>query len=130
VLAASPPPVTSGYALATDPIGGRVLMFGGINTSGQPVADPARRPGAANSRRHPPCPARHGDQRRQRSRARPFQLKHSGIALQLSSMASFRPDGQLFEGNGVPPDVVCEPKATDFVGTTDTALELAQSRLK
>lgn len=63
-------------------------------------------------------------------RARRFTLKHSGIVLQLSSMASFRPDGQLFEGNGVPPDVVCEPKATDFVGTTDTALDQALARLK
>ena len=35
-----------------------------------------------------------------------------------------------FEGNGVPPDVVCEPKAGDFVGTTDTALEQALIRLR
>jgi hypothetical protein len=63
-------------------------------------------------------------------RARAFTLPKSGIELQLSSMASFRPDGVLFEGNGVPPDVVCEPVPTDFVGATDTALQQAIELLR
>lgn len=37
--------------------------------------------------------------------ARSHALPHSRIRLQLSAMASFRPDGVLSEGHGVVPDV-------------------------
>ena len=36
------------------------------------------------------------------------------IKLRLSSMVSYMPDGHLFEGRGVQPDVEVKPKPTDF----------------
>lgn len=63
-------------------------------------------------------------------RARGFRLGKSGIRLQLSSMASFRPDGVLFEGNGVVPDVVCETVPEDLIGVTDLALQRARELLR
>jgi C-terminal processing protease CtpA/Prc len=58
-------------------------------------------------------------------RARTYRLARSGIALQLSSMASFRPDGKLFEGNGIEPDVHCEPAPQDLVSSSDAVLAAA-----
>jgi len=58
-------------------------------------------------------------------RARPHRLPHSGIELQLSTMASFRPDGVLFEGHGVVPDLALEPEPGDLVGSSDATLERA-----
>ncbi|MFY9345513.1 MAG: S41 family peptidase [Planctomycetota bacterium] len=63
-------------------------------------------------------------------RARSQVLPKSGVRLQLSTMASFRPDGVLFEGNGVVPDVVVAMQPTDLVGATDTALAVAMARLR
>lgn len=63
-------------------------------------------------------------------RARGFALPNSGIRLQLSSMASFRPDGTLFEGHGVVPDVAVATRATDLIGATDAALERALELLR
>ncbi len=63
-------------------------------------------------------------------RARRYQLPNSGIRLQLSTMASFRPDGTLFEGNGVVPDVAVKTQATDLIGQTDTALQKALELLR
>ncbi len=58
-------------------------------------------------------------------RAQGYRLDRSRVELQLSSMASFRPDGKLFEGNGVSPDVVCPPAPGDLVGDSDTQLARA-----
>ena len=44
-------------------------------------------------------------------------------------MASFRPDGTLFEGNGVVPDVAVEMQPGDLTGATDTALQKARELL-
>lgn len=63
-------------------------------------------------------------------RAQPVRLSHSGIELRLSSMASFRPDGRLYEGRGVEPDIEVKPVATDFIGQSDTAIEAALKRLR
>ena len=54
-----------------------------------------------------------------------YQLSHSGIRIGLSRMASFQPSGELYDGNGVQPDIVVEPLGTDFIGRTDTALDRA-----
>jgi hypothetical protein len=59
-----------------------------------------------------------------------WRLPRSGIALQLSSMASFRPDGLLFDGRGVEPDVRCEPLPGDFVGKGDAVLDAALASLQ
>jgi C-terminal processing protease CtpA/Prc len=40
-------------------------------------------------------------------------------------MASFQPNGQLYDGNGIQPDILVEPAPTDFIGQTDTLLETA-----
>jgi hypothetical protein len=59
-------------------------------------------------------------------RALGFELEHSGLAVQLSSMASFRPDGELYDGRGVAPDVVVLPSASDLLEDgTDTVLDSA-----
>jgi hypothetical protein len=63
-------------------------------------------------------------------RARSYQLPNSGIRLQLSTMASFRPDGVLLEGNGVVPDLRIEPQPTDLIGEADTALHKALELLR
>ncbi len=63
-------------------------------------------------------------------RARGHRLNKSGIRLQLSTMASFRPDGVLFEGNGVAPDVAVATQAGDLIGASDTALAKACELLR
>jgi hypothetical protein len=55
-----------------------------------------------------------------------YCLHHSDIKVKLSSMASFRPNGKLYEGNGIHPDVLCEPVPTDAIGQTDTILKKAK----
>ncbi len=52
-----------------------------------------------------------------------FTLKNSGIEIALSSMASFRPNGKLFDGNGVDVDIKAVPTPADFLGRSDTVLE-------
>ena len=57
-------------------------------------------------------------------------LPASGVQLQLSTMASFRPDGVLFEGNGVVPDVAVQAQPGDLVGSSDTVLQKAIETLR
>ncbi|MHC5163765.1 MAG: S41 family peptidase, partial [Planctomycetota bacterium] len=54
--------------------------------------------------------------------ANSYYLHHSDIRVKLSTMASFRPNGKLYDGNGIQPDVHCEPIPTDHIGQTDTLL--------
>lgn len=54
-----------------------------------------------------------------------YRLWNSRIKVHLSSMASFQPNGKLYDGNGIQPDIVVEPVPTDFIGQTDYALETA-----
>ncbi len=56
---------------------------------------------------------------------REYRLGNSGIRISLSRMASFQPNGQLYDGNGIRPDIVVEPVPTDFIGRTDTVLDKA-----
>ncbi len=63
-------------------------------------------------------------------RPRRYTLPHSRLSVLLSSMASFRPDGSLFEGKGVQPDFLLRPRATDFAGETDSVLDAAIDRLR
>jgi C-terminal processing protease CtpA/Prc len=59
-----------------------------------------------------------------------YTLKNSGIEVRLSSIASFRRDGSLYDGRGVVPDVEIAPKSTDFLrGRLDSVLEAAVKRL-
>ncbi len=54
----------------------------------------------------------------------------TGVQLRISSMASFRPNGQLYENRGVQPDVLVEPIASDFIlGGSDSTLARALDQL-
>ncbi|HZN41644.1 MAG TPA: S41 family peptidase [Planctomycetota bacterium] len=63
-------------------------------------------------------------------RAAGHRLPKSGVRLQLSTMASFRPDGVLFEGNGVVPDVAVPAEPVDLVGGADSVLQRALELLR
>jgi hypothetical protein len=54
-----------------------------------------------------------------------FDLPHSGIQIALSSMASFRQNGKLLDGNGVDVDIKILPTPSDFLGKTDVVLSRA-----
>ncbi len=62
-------------------------------------------------------------------RSQPLELSHSGLELRLSSMASFQPSGRLYDGNGIPPDMVIKSTIDDILGKTDTTLEAAIKHL-
>lgn len=54
------------------------------------------------------------------------ELPNSGIHVSLASMASFQPDGQLFDGRGIQPDVYVEPSPESFlIGGRDNILDKA-----
>ncbi|GMU36428.1 MAG: hypothetical protein KJ057_07595 [Phycisphaerae bacterium] len=63
-------------------------------------------------------------------RKRGYTLAHSGIEVRLSSMASFRADGRLYDGRGIEPDVLAPATPDDLIGRTDSVLDLAVSRLR
>lgn len=54
-----------------------------------------------------------------------FQLPNSGLDVKLSSMASFRSNGKLFDGNGIAVDIPVSADATDFIGESDVVLDKA-----
>jgi len=58
------------------------------------------------------------------------RLRRSLIGVALSTMVSLRPNGELYDGRGIQPDVLVEPLATDFIGRSDTALDAALAHLK
>ena len=62
-------------------------------------------------------------------RYREIRLPRSGITIQLSSMASFQPDGRTYDGHGVDPDIMVRPIATDYIEDTDTMLDAARAFL-
>ena len=53
---------------------------------------------------------------------RQLVLPRTRLNIALSSMASFRPSGKLFDGNGIEVDVVAKPKLEDYTGDVDTVL--------
>ena len=56
-------------------------------------------------------------------------LQNSGIELYMSSMASFQNTGQLYETNGVLPDIYREPRPEYYLRNgVDTVLEYAVRR--
>ena len=56
---------------------------------------------------------------------RRFQLRNSGTVVMLSTMASFRPNGKLFDGYGVEVDVEIKPKIGDYLTDSDSVLDRA-----
>lgn len=64
------------------------------------------------------------------ARARTSSLAHSGLSVRLASMASYRPDGRLYDGAGIEPDVRVDPAPGDFVGKGDAQLDAALRLLR
>ncbi len=63
-------------------------------------------------------------------RKQTHRLANSGIEVELSTMASFRPDGRLYDGRGIEPDVPVAPDPNDFRGASDAVLKAALDHLK
>lgn len=61
--------------------------------------------------------------------SRTVTLPRSGIAFKLSTMASFRPNGDTFEGKGIAVDVAAQPPPDDFITGKDSVLAQAVQRL-
>jgi len=64
------------------------------------------------------------------ARARGYDLETLGVEVDLGYMASFQPDGTLYDGNGVAPDVEVRVTPGDLIGETDTQLDRALSILR
>ncbi len=52
-------------------------------------------------------------------------LPNSNVSIKLSRMVSFQPDGNLYDGYGVHPDVEVDYTLSDRMGLTDTMLDKA-----
>jgi len=63
------------------------------------------------------------------ARSRSHVLPRSGLRVRLASMASFRPDGTPYDGEGITPDVHVVPAPGDFLGRGDRQLDAALERL-
>ncbi|HKS16138.1 MAG TPA: S41 family peptidase, partial [Planctomycetota bacterium] len=64
-------------------------------------------------------------------RAQRYTLTNSKIQLKLSSIASFRRDGSMYDGKGVAPDVEVHPQPGDFLrARSDSVLGSALKRFK
>ena len=65
------------------------------------------------------------------ARSQGFRLPHSGIEVRCASMASFRPDGRLYDGRGVEVDVLIRPEPEHFLeGGRDAVLDAAVEHLR
>lgn len=63
--------------------------------------------------------------------AEPVSIMGGLAQGRLSTMATFRKDGSLFDGVGISPDILVPTKPTDHIaGSTDTQLEAALAHLK
>ncbi|NQZ12638.1 MAG: hypothetical protein HRT35_36265 [Algicola sp.] len=61
--------------------------------------------------------------------ARVMFLLRSGLFYLQSQMASFQPNGQLYDGNGVMPDVRVDAVLSDYIDDNDRVLALALKML-
>jgi C-terminal processing protease CtpA/Prc len=59
-----------------------------------------------------------------------YRLPNSGLILVLGWSAKFRPNGQLYDDVGIPPDIELAATPGDLLGQTDTVLDAAIRRLK
>lgn len=65
------------------------------------------------------------------ARSMSFELPHSQIEVRCASMASFRPNGKLYDGRGVEVDIEVQSDPTFYIdGGQDRALERARQWLK
>lgn len=63
-------------------------------------------------------------------RAESVTLPESGLRVMMSSMASFRPDGRLYDGRGVEPDVLHGRGMDDILDKSDSMLDAAVKLLR
>ena len=49
------------------------------------------------------------------ARTQRFRLPQSGIEVRCASMASYRPNGRLYDGRGIEVDVEVKPAPMDFI---------------
>ncbi|MBK8096800.1 MAG: hypothetical protein IPK26_06815 [Planctomycetes bacterium] len=63
-------------------------------------------------------------------RAETTTLPHSLVQVRLATMVSYRPDGRLYDGRGIAPDVLAMPTLDDLAGRTDSLLERALAHLR
>ena len=57
--------------------------------------------------------------------ARSVSRQLGPVRVRLASMASFQPDGKLFDGHGVKPNVIAHPSPAFFIGGEDRVLATA-----
>ncbi|MCG8407202.1 MAG: S41 family peptidase [Phycisphaerales bacterium] len=62
-------------------------------------------------------------------RGRQTVLEKSRLKIVLSTMASFQPNGRLYDGHGIQPDVLVERTLDDILGKTDSTLDAALRHL-
>jgi len=62
--------------------------------------------------------------------ARSVTLRLGGFSARFASMASFKPDGRLFDGNGIQPDIRVDPLPEYYIAGRDNLLEAAVERIK
>jgi C-terminal processing protease CtpA/Prc len=61
---------------------------------------------------------------------RTFQLPKTRVVVSLASMASFRPNGKLFDGNGIEVNIPAKPTLDDFTAGNDSVLARAIEVIK
>jgi len=59
-----------------------------------------------------------------------YRLPNTGLLLVMGWSAKYRPNGQLYDGVGIPPDIHLAATLRDLLGETDTVLDAAVRRLK
>ncbi len=64
------------------------------------------------------------------ARSNDHDIESLGVEVRLATMVSYMPDGQLYDGNGISPDVLVPAIATDLIGHTDTQLDAAIEYLR
>ena len=65
------------------------------------------------------------------ARSQSFTLPHSWIEVKCASMASFRPNGMLYDGRGIEVDIEVHPDPSYFIsGGHDLVLEAASTHLR
>ena len=57
-----------------------------------------------------------------------YRLPNSGVTLVMGWSAKYRPNGQLYDGVGIAPDIQMPATARDLIGETDTVLDAALRR--
>ena len=61
--------------------------------------------------------------------ARSVTFRLGNLSARLASMASFKPDGRLYDGNGIEPNVRIDPLPEYYVGGRDNLLEAAVEQI-